>query len=52
MGLDVNRVFSHELQDVFYPCRVREAAEANAVASGAGRRKEGRAREDGDRYHG
>lgn len=49
---DVNRVFSHKLQDVFYSRCVGEASEANAVASGAGCWKEGGRGENWDRYDG
>lgn len=41
MGLDVDRVLPHELQDVLDASRVGQASEADAVASAAGRRKEG-----------
>lgn len=48
MGFDVNGVLSHKLQDIFNSCCVWEAAEANAVTSGAGCWKEGRRRENWD----
>lgn len=41
MGLDVDRVLPHELQDVLDASRVGQASEADAVASAAGRREEG-----------
>lgn len=48
VGFDVNCVLSHKLQDIFNSCSVWEAAEANAVASGAGCWKEGRRSENWD----
>lgn len=41
MGLDVDRVLPHELQDVLDASRVGQASEADAVASAASRREEG-----------
>lgn len=48
MGFDVSGVLGHELQDVFDAGRVRQATQADAVATAASRREEGRRGEDGD----
>lgn len=52
MGLDVDRVLPHELQDVLDAGGVRQASEADAVASAAGRREEGRRGEHWDGHDG
>lgn len=52
VGLDVDRVLPHELQDVLDAGRVGQAAEADAVASAAGRREEGRRGQHRDGHDG
>lgn len=52
MGLDVDRVLPHELQDVLDAGGVGQASEADAVASAAGRREEGRRGEHWDGHDG
>lgn len=52
VGFDVAGVFSHKLQDVFDSGGVREAAQANAVASRAGCWEEGGGGQNWDRYDG
>lgn len=52
MGLDVDRVLAHELQDVLDAGGVGKTSEADAVASAAGRREEGRRGEHWDGHDG
>lgn len=49
VGLDVDRVLPHKLQDVLDAGGVGQASQADAVASAAGRWEEGRR---GEHWHG